>query len=145
MQQHNTYFAPNDVEPGMNVAWPQVAEMNYFPNSLNFGSLPNQDPSSYYNHAFNSRLPDVNADDQRGTDQNLLENIPLVDIPKQDTPNGLKCPLYDHQKIALAWLKRMEQGNYKGGILADDMGLGKTISTLALILSRPSKDMQRKV
>ena len=39
----------------------------------------------------------------------------------------------------------MEEGTNKGGILADDMGLGKTISTLALILCRPSADRLRKV
>jgi SNF2 family DNA or RNA helicase len=39
----------------------------------------------------------------------------------------------------------MEEGTNKGGILADDMGLGKTISSLALILSRPSTDHMRKV
>jgi SNF2 family DNA or RNA helicase len=39
----------------------------------------------------------------------------------------------------------MEEGKNKGGILADDMGLGKTISSLALILSRPSTDSRRKV
>jgi hypothetical protein len=39
----------------------------------------------------------------------------------------------------------MEEGTNKGGILADDMGLGKTISTLALILCRPSSDRLCKV
>ena len=39
----------------------------------------------------------------------------------------------------------MEEGTNKGGILADDMGLGKTISTLALMLSRPSNDRLCKV
>lgn len=39
----------------------------------------------------------------------------------------------------------MEEGTNKGGILADDMGLGKTISTLALMLSRPSADRLCKV
>jgi SNF2 family DNA or RNA helicase len=52
---------------------------------------------------------------------------------------------YEHQKIALSWLKSMEEGSNKGGILADDMGLGKTISSLALLLSRPSTDRARKV
>jgi SNF2 family DNA or RNA helicase len=35
--------------------------------------------------------------------------------------------------------------NTRGGILADDMGLGKTISSLALILARPSADQRCKV
>lgn len=39
----------------------------------------------------------------------------------------------------------MEDGTNKGGILADDMGLGKTISTLALMLTRPSTDAACKV
>jgi SNF2 family DNA or RNA helicase len=39
----------------------------------------------------------------------------------------------------------MEDGTNKGGILADDMGLGKTISALALILSRASTDIRKKV
>ncbi|CAG8981540.1 hypothetical protein HYALB_00013167 [Hymenoscyphus albidus] len=80
--------------------------------------------------------------------QLLLENIqPDMDVSVEDregTPAGLKYPLYEHQKIALNWLKKMEAGSNKGGILADDMGLGKTISTLALILSQPSDDHARK-
>lgn len=81
--------------------------------------------------------------------QDLLENIrPDTEIPVEDregTPEGLKYPLYEHQKLALTWLKSMEEGSNKGGILADDMGLGKTISTLALLLSRPSRNKARKV
>lgn len=72
----------------------------------------------------------------------LLQNIrPDMDIPERNrdgTPAGLKSPLYKHQELALTWMKKMEEGTNKGGILADDMGLGKTISTLALMLSRPS-------
>ncbi|GAO16068.1 hypothetical protein UVI_02054120 [Ustilaginoidea virens] len=71
----------------------------------------------------------------------LLRNIrPDVDIPAENReigPAGLKYPLYRHQGVALAWMKEMERGTNKGGILADDMGLGKTISTLALILANP--------
>lgn len=73
---------------------------------------------------------------------NLLSNISSdMDLPKAglgETPAGLKRPLYPHQDIALAWMKKMETGTNKGGILADDMGLGKTISTLALLLARPA-------
>ncbi|KAM6535354.1 hypothetical protein FALCPG4_004926 [Fusarium falciforme] len=73
---------------------------------------------------------------------NLLQNIrPDMDIPEMNrdgTPAGLKRPLYPHQELALTWMKKMEAGSNKGGILADDMGLGKTISTLSLLLSRPA-------
>ncbi|PBP21786.1 hypothetical protein BUE80_DR007178 [Diplocarpon rosae] len=80
--------------------------------------------------------------------QGLLENIrPDVELAPEDregTPEGLAYALYEHQKIALSWMKAMEQGNNKGGILADDMGLGKTISTISLILTRPSPNPARK-
>lgn len=72
----------------------------------------------------------------------LLANIqPDMEVPKEDregTPSGLRFALYEHQKVALTWLKGAESGSNKGGILADDMGLGKTISTIALMLSYPS-------
>jgi hypothetical protein len=72
----------------------------------------------------------------------LLQNISAdMDLPKAglgEAPEGLKRPLYPHQDIALAWMKKMESGTNKGGILADDMGLGKTISTLSLLLDRRS-------
>ncbi|CZS91523.1 related to DNA repair protein RAD16 [Rhynchosporium graminicola] len=80
--------------------------------------------------------------------QALLENIqPDVDIApenREGTPAALVYPLYEHQKLALTWMKAMETGTNKGGILADDMGLGKTISALALIHSRQSQDPARK-
>lgn len=71
-----------------------------------------------------------------------------TEIPKENregTPAALKYALYEHQKLALTWLKQMEEGTNKGGILADDMGLGKTISALALMQSHPSEDRNRKV
>ncbi|KAF2206054.1 hypothetical protein GQ43DRAFT_361011 [Delitschia confertaspora ATCC 74209] len=78
----------------------------------------------------------------------LLENIrPDEDIPKElrePTPKVMSSILMEHQKIGLAWLKRMEKSVNKGGILADDMGLGKTIQALALMLARPSEDPARK-
>lgn len=109
---------------------------------------------SQLDNALNGRLAEISdyVHDPRRTAQeiqDLLENIrPDVEIPKEDregTPDGLKYALYEHQKLALTWLKQMEEGTNKGGILADDMGLGKTISALALILSRPSEDRRRKV
>jgi hypothetical protein len=80
--------------------------------------------------------------------QALLENIrPDMEIPKEEregTPEAMYYPLMEHQKVGLAWLKKMEEGTTKGGILADDMGLGKTIQTLALLVARPSQDQKKK-
>lgn len=72
--------------------------------------------------------------------EQLLQNIrPDMDIPEKNrdgTPAGLKGTLYYHQELALTWLKKMEEGTNKGGILADDMGLGKTISMISLMITR---------
>lgn len=80
--------------------------------------------------------------------KDLLANIrPDEDIPGEDrigTPEALRYPLYPHQQLALQWMNSSETGKNKGGILADDMGLGKTISTLALIVNRPSSDRVHK-
>ena len=80
--------------------------------------------------------------------KSLLENIrPDEDLPaenREGTPNEMTYPLMEHQKLGLAWMKNMEEGSNKGGILADDMGLGKTIQALALMVSRRSTDPKRK-
>ncbi|KAF4976216.1 hypothetical protein FZEAL_7079 [Fusarium zealandicum] len=101
-----------------------------------------------YGNPMSEQLTDILQDayhDPRVSEkdlENLLQNIrPDMDIPEADrggTPAGLKRPLYPHQEVALTWMKKMEEGTNKGGVLADDMGLGKTISTLALMLSRPA-------
>ncbi|ODA83214.1 hypothetical protein RJ55_01725 [Drechmeria coniospora] len=93
--------------------------------------------TSYLQTAFHDpRVTEKELDD-------LLQNIrPDMDIPERNrdgTPAGLKSSLYHHQELALSWLKSMETGTNKGGILADDMGLGKTISMLALMLARPAR------
>lgn len=123
-----------------------LSEMINRAGGQNFGEL--QD----YLKLSNPSQLDYIMNDPRKTNEEikaLLENIrPDEDLPPEDregTPEGLVYPLYEHQKLALTWLKNMEQGTNKGGILADDMGLGKTISALALILSRPSTDRSRKV
>ncbi len=81
--------------------------------------------------------------------QELLSNIrPDVEVPpenREGTPPALNASLYPHQQLALQWMKEMEDGTNKGGILADDMGLGKTVSSLSLIISRPSDNVKVKV
>ena len=101
-----------------------------------FGDPLPQEVTDYVNHLFHD--PSL----EKKEIEDLLANIrPDMAIPEHDrggTPEGLKGTLYPHQEVALAWLKKMEEGTNKGGILADDMGLGKTISMLSLILSRPA-------
>ncbi|KAL8802664.1 MAG: hypothetical protein Q9182_003680 [Xanthomendoza sp. 2 TL-2023] len=76
--------------------------------------------------------------------QDLLNNIrPDEELPpenREGTPEAMVYPLMEHQKLGLAWMKSMEMGSNKGGILADGMGLGKTIQAIALMVSRRSRD-----
>ncbi|KAL1647720.1 hypothetical protein SLS58_002521 [Diplodia intermedia] len=78
----------------------------------------------------------------------LLGNIrPDEDVPPERrlaTPEGMAIQLMEHQKLGVAWMKKMEEGSNKGGVLADEMGLGKTVQALSLIVSRPSEDPTRK-
>lgn len=135
-------------------------------NDFHFNTLPKQDIVQNNLHSFSINPDDPNNREllERYTDRvnyltndptrnsteikSLLENIrPDEDLPaenREGTPNEMTYPLMEHQKLGLAWMKNMEEGSNKGGILADDMGLGKTIQALALMVSRRSTDPKRK-
>ncbi|NXN80012.1 TTF2 factor, partial [Bombycilla garrulus] len=72
-----------------------------------------------------------------------LESCPTEETAVED-PSGLKVPLLQHQKQALAWLLWRESQRPCGGILADDMGLGKTLTMIALILAQKQLKTEKK-
>ncbi|KAF9871544.1 hypothetical protein CkaCkLH20_10955 [Colletotrichum karsti] len=88
-----------------------------------------------------SIMQDIHEDPRKSREEveALLRNVHAgMEIPEEDrdgTPEAMRYPLYAHQRVALTWMKRQENGSNKGGILADDMGLGKTISVLSLMVS----------
>ncbi|KAF5266497.1 hypothetical protein FOXYS1_2660 [Fusarium oxysporum] len=129
--------------PGSSSNSSELANLTRWSNGIDFvsgldadGRPINPHLMSYAREADSFHTPQL---DQGELDA-LLKNISAdMDLPKAglgEAPEGLKRPLYPHQDIALAWMKKMESGTNKGGILADDMGLGKTISTLSLLLDR---------
>ncbi|WVO13666.1 hypothetical protein L204_101287 [Cryptococcus depauperatus] len=68
---------------------------------------------------------------------NLEANITPVQPVAMEAHPSLKLTLLPFQKESLYWMKKQEQGLWKGGVLADEMGMGKTIQTIALLLSEP--------
>ncbi|NXH99946.1 TTF2 factor, partial [Pachycephala philippinensis] len=72
-----------------------------------------------------------------------LESCPTEETAAED-PSGLKVPLLQHQKQALAWLLWRESQKPCGGILADDMGLGKTLTMIALILAQKQLKKEKR-
>ncbi|XP_017057056.1 transcription termination factor 2 isoform X3 [Drosophila ficusphila] len=70
-----------------------------------------------------------------------LKDCPGPEVLAED-PKGLKVPLMDHQKHALAWMSWRERQLPRGGILADDMGLGKTLTMISSVLA--CKNLQER-
>lgn len=132
-------------DPFFDYTGPQSA-YNALSARINVNDPRNQDLVNEYM----DRLDDLSHDPRRTTEElkSLLENIrPDEELSPEDregTPNSMAVRLMPHQLLGLAWLKKMEEGSNKGGVLSDDMGLGKTIQALALMVSRRSPDSSRK-
>ncbi|KAK1829655.1 SNF2 family N-terminal domain-containing protein [Podospora conica] len=60
---------------------------------------------------------------------------PVLKAGKSEQPNTIKRQLKGFQLEGLAWMKAMEETEWKGGLLGDEMGLGKTIQAVSLIMS----------
>lgn len=107
--------------------------------------------SAYARNILNNFHPwDDDADPAKTAEEikDLLKHIrpdeELTDEQLAEMPTGLTRPLMPHQISGLAWMKKMEEGTNKGGILADDMGLGKTVQAIALMLARPAPEGDRR-
>lgn len=136
------------------VQLPIYGQQNWLGNIIHQTSGYNfQNGTDMQGNPLNDRLlsymNDIREDPRKNEEEirDLLSNIrPDMDIPEEEregTPEALRYPLYPHQQLALEWMKRLENGPNKGGILADDMGLGKTISTLSLMVSNPADPEDR--
>ncbi|KAF9449564.1 hypothetical protein P691DRAFT_812231 [Macrolepiota fuliginosa MF-IS2] len=62
-------------------------------------------------------------------------NIPIIAPVKAEQPKNLKLTLLPFQQESLYWMRKQEEGEWCGGMLADEMGMGKTIQIIALLVS----------
>lgn len=64
-----------------------------------------------------------------------FERIATLSPPMAEQPKTISRRLKPFQLQGLAWMKAMEQTDWKGGLLGDEMGLGKTIQAVSLVMS----------
>lgn len=67
----------------------------------------------------------------------LQNKVKVIKPVTMEAHPSLKLTLLPFQKESLYWMRKQEEGPWKGGMLADEMGMGKTIQTIALLLSEP--------
>ncbi|KAF2753125.1 hypothetical protein EJ05DRAFT_480638 [Pseudovirgaria hyperparasitica] len=137
----NMYSTAQTLARGVGNAFGELTGYGAESSSRRSSRLPwevGNDPLDRYDDRWN-----VTPQETKDQLHKLLENI-NADEDREETPVQLSIELKDHQKIGLAWLRKMEEGTNKGGILADDMGLGKTVQALALIIARPSPEKRYK-
>ncbi|KAL8664662.1 MAG: hypothetical protein Q9168_007863 [Polycauliona sp. 1 TL-2023] len=133
-----------------NFDFPLLAPLNIKSDPERLGQEQPRMDSDDYMTRYRERYDYLTNDPTRTLAEikDLLNNIrPDEDLPpenREGTPDAMVFPLMEHQKLGLAWMKAMEVGTNKGGILADGMGLGKTIQAIALMVSRRSTDLNCK-
>ncbi|KAG5642615.1 hypothetical protein DXG03_002485 [Asterophora parasitica] len=71
----------------------------------------------------------------KGVWGDLEESIPIIKPTMAEQPANLKLTLLPFQRESLFWMRKQEQGVWKGGMLADEMGMGKTIQIISLFVS----------
>ncbi|CCG83688.1 protein of unknown function [Taphrina deformans PYCC 5710] len=69
-----------------------------------------------------------------------LETKEIIVPTKAAQPEILTLKLLPFQLEGLYWLRKQEQSEFRGGILADEMGMGKTIQTVSMLVSDTSRD-----